>query len=39
MLGAHVPLISADADITGAQAIGMLRDIAFDLFPGLRTKT
>jgi phospholipase C len=39
MLGAHVPVISADTDITGAQAISMLRDIAFDLFPGLRTKT
>ena len=39
MLGAHVPVISADTDITGAQAITMLRDIAFDLFPGLRTKT
>ena len=39
MLGAHVPVISADTDITGAQAISMLREIAFDLFPGLRTKT
>jgi phospholipase C len=39
MLGARVPAISADTDITGARAISMLRDIAFDLFPGLRTKT
>jgi hypothetical protein len=39
MLGAHVPVISTDTNITGAQAISMLRDVAFDLFPGLRTKT
>ncbi|MDM0025469.1 alkaline phosphatase family protein [Variovorax saccharolyticus] len=36
-LGAKVPTLSPDARLTGAQAIEMLRDDAFKLFPGLRT--
>jgi hypothetical protein len=38
MLGAQVPAIPLDADITGAQAIDINRDTAFDLFPGLRPR-
>jgi phospholipase C len=38
-LGARVPTIPADAKLTGAQATAMMRNGAFDLFPGLRTKT
>jgi phospholipase C len=38
MLGAHVPTIAPDADLTGAQAMDIMRDTAFDLFPGLRSK-
>jgi phospholipase C len=38
-LGARVPTISADARLTGAQATDIMRAGAFDLFPGLRTKT
>jgi phospholipase C len=38
-LGAHVPTIAADERLTGAQATDMMRAGAFDLFPGLRTKT
>jgi hypothetical protein len=36
MLGADVSTISTDADITGAQAMGIMRDVAFDLagYPG-----
>jgi phospholipase C len=36
-LGAAVPPVSPDANLTGAEAIAMLRDDAFKLFPGLRT--
>ncbi len=38
-LGARVPTIPADAKLTGAQATDMMRNGAFELFPGLRTKT
>ncbi|MGA7235691.1 MAG: alkaline phosphatase family protein [Bryobacteraceae bacterium] len=38
VVGARVPTISADADLTGAQAIEIMRDCAFGLFPGLRSK-
>jgi len=38
-LGARVPTIPADAKLTGAQATNMMRNGAFELFPGLRTKT
>jgi phospholipase C len=37
-LGARVPAISPDANVTGAEAVAIMRDTAFDLFPGLRTK-
>jgi phospholipase C len=37
-LGARVPTISPGAVITGAQAIAIMRDTSFKLFPGLRTK-
>jgi phospholipase C len=36
-LGAKVPEISRDADITGAQAEDIIRNNAFDIFPGLRS--
>ena len=35
-LGAKVPAIPPDAVITGAEAIDIIRDGGFDLFPGLR---
>jgi phospholipase C len=38
-LGAQVPTISPDTNVTGAEAVAIMRDTAFDLFPGLRTKT
>jgi phospholipase C len=38
-LGAHVPTISPDTEMTGAQALDLMRNTAFGLFPGLRTKT
>ena len=38
MLGARVPTIAPDAPLTGAQATAIMRDTAFGLFPGLRTK-
>jgi phospholipase C len=38
-LGARVPAISPDTNVTGAEAVAIMRDSAFDLFPGLRTKT
>ena len=38
-LGARVPAIWPDANVTGAEAVAIMRDTAFDLFPGLRTKT
>ncbi len=37
-LGAKVPTISDDATVTVAQARDILRSIAFDLFPGLRSE-
>ena len=37
-LGARVPTITADAKLTGAQATDIMRNGAFELFPGLRTK-
>jgi hypothetical protein len=39
MLGASVPTIPPDAELTGAEAIDILRDTSFRLFPGLRPKT
>jgi hypothetical protein len=38
-LGARVPVIPPDATLTGAQAVNIMRDNAFQLLPGLRTKT
>jgi phospholipase C len=38
MLGARVPTVAPDATLTGAQATAIMRDTAFSLFPGLRTK-
>jgi hypothetical protein len=38
-LGAKVPTIPPDADLTGAQAVATMREGAFNLFPGLQTKT
>ena len=38
-LGASVPTISPDAKLTGAEAINIIRDTSFRLFPGLRAKT
>jgi phospholipase C len=38
-LGAQVPTIPPDADLTGAQAVAIMRDASFSLFPGLRVKT
>ena len=37
MLGAKVPDIPKDTDITGAQAVDIIRATAFNLFPGLRS--
>jgi hypothetical protein len=37
MLGAKVPDIPKDTDITGAQAVDIMRNMAFNLFPGLRS--
>jgi phospholipase C len=39
LLGAPVPTIPPDTELTGAQALNIMRDAAFDLFPGLRAKT
>jgi len=36
-LGAKVPTISEDTDITGAQALEIMRSGSFNLFPGLRS--
>jgi len=36
--GARVPAIPPDADLTGAQALDLIRGGAFSLFPGLRPK-
>ncbi|HTU82267.1 MAG TPA: alkaline phosphatase family protein [Candidatus Acidoferrales bacterium] len=36
-LGAKVPTISPDAVVTGAQAQEIIRNMAFDIFPGLRS--
>jgi len=38
VLGARVPKISPDAEITGGQAIAIMRQVAFSLFPRLQTK-
>jgi phospholipase C len=38
LLGAKVPTIAPDADLTGAQAVNIMRESAFNLFPGLQTK-
>ncbi|MFO1208163.1 MAG: alkaline phosphatase family protein [Amaricoccus sp.] len=35
-LGAKVPAVPPDAAITGAEAVAMLREGGFDLFPGLK---
>jgi phospholipase C len=37
-LGAKVPTIPPDDDLTGAQAVAIMRESAFSLFPGLQTK-
>ncbi|MGB8908069.1 MAG: alkaline phosphatase family protein [Candidatus Cybelea sp.] len=37
MLGAKVPTIPDDVTITGAQAVDIMRNTAFNLFPGLRS--
>jgi hypothetical protein len=39
LLGAQVPTIPPDADLTGAQAMNIMRETAFNLFPGLQPKT
>lgn len=39
MLGAKVPTISPDADLTGAQGLAIMREGSFNLFPGLQNKT
>jgi phospholipase C len=36
-LGANVPTISPHATMTNGQAMAMMRDMAFSIFPGLRT--
>jgi hypothetical protein len=36
---ALVPTIPPDVDLTGAQAMNIIRETAFSLFPGLQTKT
>jgi hypothetical protein len=38
-MGAKVPTVPPDADLTGAQAVAIMRESAFSLFPGLQTKT
>jgi phospholipase C len=38
LVGARVPAIPQDAALTGAQALDIMRDSAFGLFPGLRPK-
>jgi hypothetical protein len=38
MLGAKVPTIPPDADLTGGQAIAIMRETSFSSFPGLQTK-
>ena len=35
-LGAKVPEISRDTDITGAQAQEIIRNMSLEIFPGLR---
>jgi hypothetical protein len=39
MLGAPVPEIPKDEELTGAQADELMLKFAYDLFPGLRAKT
>jgi phospholipase C len=38
IMGARTPTIPHDADLTGVQALDIMRDCAFSLFPGLRPK-
>jgi len=38
VLGAQVPAIPADAALTGAQALDIMRESAFRLFPGLQAR-
>jgi phospholipase C len=38
-LGAHVPDFPPDTQLTGAEAIEVIRDISFRLFPGLHATT
>jgi len=38
LLGARVPKIAPDADLTGGQAIAIMREVAFSLFPRLQTR-
>lgn len=38
-LGAKVPAISRDTDITGAQAQDIMRNMALNIFPGLRSSS
>src|ERR1700722_12098894 len=37
MLGGKVPTIPKDTDLTGSQAEDIMRNLSFNLFPGLRT--
>jgi hypothetical protein len=39
MLGAPVPEIPKDTDMTGAQADELMLKLALDIFPGLRRKS
>jgi phospholipase C len=39
MLGVKVPAMPKEANLTGAQAIALMRDAGFKLFPGLRGET
>jgi phospholipase C len=39
MLGAKVPAIPKDSNITGAAAMAVMRNAGFKLFPGLRGET
>lgn len=38
MLGAKVPAIPRDTDLTGAQAVDIMRNLSLELFPGLRSE-
>jgi phospholipase C len=37
-MGARMPTMPPDADLTGAQAVAIMREGSFSLFPGLRAK-